>query len=203
MDNFELVLVGGLVLLAVVNAASLVWAFYLDQKLRSRPTPKVYEVHIEGSRVFSEIDLAAVEQQAKGELQGATHEAAQKMQDTLKVAIGRIAEHVDEMTTTTLNQEFEKYQVSLQALREQSITEFTKLQAELNDRRQRMLEALEKQVTAEQAKRMEQFDSKLNDIVSSYIVESLGSQVDLGAQMVHILQNLQQNKDTIKKDLSA
>lgn len=125
------------------------------------------------------------------------------MQAQLTATIGKIAEHIDEMTNTTLNQEFEKYQVSLQALREQSITEFSKMQKELDERRVRLIEALEKEAQAEIGRRVDQFNSRLNDVVSNYLAESLGNDVDLGSQMVHILQTLQQHKEDIKRDIQA
>lgn len=201
VDSLQLTLIIALIVMALINTGSLIWAFYLDHKLRGRPTPKVYEVHVEGTRVFSEIDLAAVQEQAKIELQQATHDAAQKLHAAIQHTVEQVAMRVDETTQNTINQEFEKYQVSLQALREQSITEFSKLQKELDERRGRMLEALEKEANAELGRRVDLFNNRLNDVVSSYLVESLGHQVDLGAQMVHILQTLQQHKDEIKRDV--
>jgi hypothetical protein len=47
----------------------------------------------------------------------------------------------------------------------------------------------------------DKFDAKIGDVVSSYISESLGSGVDLGAQMQFILTSLESHKDEIRKDL--
>ena len=201
MDTLQLTLIVALIAMALINAASLMWAFFLDRKLRAKPVPKVYDVHLDGAKIFSEIDLAEVEKQALNELQSATRQAASKIQGSINGAVSRVAEHVDEMTTTTLNAEFEKYQLSLQALREQSITEFTKLQKELDGQRDRMLEQLQKQINEEHTKRLAQFDSRLSDVVTSYIAESLGNQVDLGAQMPAIVQTLEKHKADIKRDV--
>ncbi|HEU5187769.1 MAG TPA: hypothetical protein VFT87_04680 [Candidatus Saccharimonadales bacterium] len=201
MDTLQLTLIVALIVMALINAASLMWAFVLDRKLRTKPVPKVYHVEVEGDKVFSEVDIAEVEKQALAELQDATRQAATKIQGAINGAVSRVAEHVDEMTTTTLSAEFEKYQLSLQALREQSITEFTKLQQELDNQRDQMIKKLEEQITQERSKRIDQFNARLNDVVSSYIAESLGEQVDLGSQMVSILQTLEKHKTDIKRDV--
>lgn len=203
MDTLQLTLIVALIVMAFINTGSLIWAFYLDHKLRGRPTPKVYNITVDGTKAFKDIDLAEVQVHAQAQLTKASQDAAQKMQAQLTTTIGKIAEHIDEMTNSTLNQEFEKYQVSLQALREQSITEFSKMQKELDERRVRLIEALEKEAQAEIGRRVDQFNSRLNDVVSNYLAESLGNDVDLGSQMVHILQTLQQHKEDIKRDIQS
>lgn len=201
MDTLQLTLVIALIVMALINTGSLIWAFYLDHRLRSRPVPKVYNVTLDGTKAFTEVDLAAVEKEAQAALQKAAQAAAAQLESSMNTAIGKVAEHVDEMTNTTLSQEFEKYQISLQALREQSITEFSKMQKELDERKVRLIEALEKEAQAEIGRRVDQFNGRLNDVVSSYLAESLGNNVDLGSQMVHILQTLQQHKEEIKRDI--
>lgn len=201
MDTLQLTLIIALIVMALINTGSLIWAFYLDHKLRGRPVPKVYNVKLDGTKAFTQVDLAAVEKEAQASLQQAAHEAAQQLRTSMNTAIGKVAEHVDEMTNTTLSQEFEKYQVSLQALREQSITEFSKMQNELDLLKVDLINKLEKQAQAELGRRVEQFNGRLNDVVSSYLAESLGNNVDLGAQTVHILQTLQQHKEEIKRDI--
>ncbi len=48
---------------------------------------------------------------------------------------------------------------------------------------------------------MDQFNTRLNDVVSSYLTECLGSQVDLGAQSTYIFAALEQHKADIKRDV--
>ncbi len=204
VDNLQVTLVIALIAMALINAGTLIWAWHLSNQLKSRPTPptpKIYEVHIDNTKVFSEIDMGEVEKQARAELAESAHNAASQLHEAVKRTVEQVAMHVDETTQNTINQELEKYHVSLQALREQSITEFSKMQQDLDQKRIRMTEALERVAKAELGRRVAQFDDRLNDVVSSYIVESLGGQVDLGAQLPHILQNLQNHKDDIKRDI--
>ena len=201
MDTLGIVLVAGLVVMALVNAASLIWASYLDHKLRQKPIPKVYDVHVDGTKLFTQEDWAEVNRITREELQKAAAEAAGQLQQSLDNAVTQLSAHMTELANDSISPEFEKYQVSLEALREQSIGTFTKLQMELDKRRDQLIAELEKDVEVERAKRIELFNQRLNDVVSSYLAESLGTNVDLGAQTNYILQSLQKHRDDIKRDI--
>lgn len=201
MDILQLTLVAGLIVMAIVNAASLVWASYLDHKLRGRPTPKHYDVHLEGNKVFPEMDMTKVQQEISEQLQVTVSKSADQLQRSISQSVEQIAGHVQELASTSLASEFEKYQVSLAALREQTIAEFGKIHEELDQHRTKLQAQLEQKITEQESKRLDQFNARLNDIVSSYLAESLGAQVDLGAQTTYIMQTLQQHKEDIKRDV--
>lgn len=189
--------------MALINAASLIWASYLDHRLRSRPVPKHYEVHVEGTKVFSEVDLAEVEKRAVAQLDHAVQQAAVVVQQAVADNVQHITQTLNETTMQSLSNEFEKYQVSLQALRDQTIAQFTNVQKEIEEKRAQMLEQLDREVEVTRKERMEHFNDRINDVVASYLAESLGSQVDLGTQTAFILQNLQKHKEDIKRDVMA
>jgi hypothetical protein len=60
---------------------------------------------------------------------------------------------------------------------------------------------MEAELASEKKLLADKFDAKMGDVVASYISESLGSGVDLGAQMQFILQSLEAHKADIRKDL--
>lgn len=197
MDNLTFVLVIGLIGMGIINAASLIWAGYLDRKLRGKPTPKHYDVHVEGTKVFPEVDRQAVEAKAEALLVDAVEKAAGKLQVSLDKSAADIASHIEASTT----QELEKYHANLEQLSNRSVASFDALQAELAKRRVELFKQLDEEVTVEREKRMETFNAKFNDVVTSYITESLGSQVDLGAEAPYIFEVLNTHKDDIKRDI--
>ncbi len=201
MDSLQLILVIGLIALVVINAMSLLWAMSLNRQLRNRPAPKVYEVKVEASKVLAEVDMAEVENLARQQLTKAANEAGARLRETLDNTVDQLSVHISDMANNSLSQEFEKYQISLQALRDQSIQEFSKLQKELDDRRTQLTEHLDRIIQAEGEKRLGTFDDRMNDVISSYLIESLGTQVDLGAQSAYIFEMLQKHKDEIKRDI--
>lgn len=201
MDSLQLVLVAGLIGLALINAASLVWAFYLDGKLRQRPVPKHYDIHIEGNKVFSEVDLSEVERLAKEELQRSAEVAARQLQESVKKSAEQISGRINETADEALQTELEKYRISLEELHTGSIKQFSELQQEIDTKRVELLKQLDKDITKEHERRVDRFNERINDVVANYLAESLGNRVDLGAQGKYILQSLQQHKEDIKRDV--
>lgn len=202
VDYFSLAMTCLIVLAAVVLAG--IAAILVSARSRTkRPPQKVYKVRVEGAKVFSEIDMSQVEQYARTQLQQSATRAAEQLQATLGNTVQQISSHLSDLATNDLSQEFEKYRVSLEALRNESIHEFGKLEKELSDKRTERLAELDKQVATEYERRMTAFNERLNDVVASYLLEALGDQVDLGAQTNYIFGVLQQHKDDIKRDVAA
>ena len=201
MDTLQLVLVIGLIAMVVINAVSLWWAMRLNRQLHNRPSPKVYEVHVNVNEVLADIDIATVEKLTRQQLAKVAGEASQRFKKSLENNVDQLSVKISDMATNSLSGEFEKYQISLQALRDQSIQEFSKLQKELDDRRTQLTEHLDKVIQTEGEKRLTALDTRMNDVISSYLIESLGSQVDLGAQSAYIFETLEKHKAEIKKDI--
>ncbi len=201
MDSLQLVLVLGLIALVVINAVSLWWAMKLNHQLHERPAPKVYEVKVDAGKVLANVDMSEIEQLTKQQLTKVAGEAGARFKESLNNAVDNLSIHISDMANNSLAGEFEKYQVSLQALRDQSIQEFSKLQKELDARRTQLTEHLDKIIQQEGEKRLGSLDERMNDVVSSYLIESLGNQVDLGAQSAYIFDMLHEHKDEIKRDI--
>jgi len=201
MDSLQLILVFGLLAMVVINAFSLFWAMKLNHQLHERPSPKVYEVKVDAGKVLADVDMSEIERLTKQQLSKVASEAGARFKESLDNAVDGLSVRVSDLANNSLLGEFEKYQVSLQALRDQSIQEFSKLQKELDDRRTQLTEHLDKIIQAEGEKRLGSLDERMNDVISSYLIESLGNQVDLGAQSAYIFDMLHEHKDEIKRDI--
>jgi hypothetical protein len=201
MDSLQLILVFGLLAMVVINAFSLFWAMKLNRQLHERPSPKVYEVKVDAGKVLADVDMSEIERLTKQQLSKVASEAGARFKESLDNAVDGLSVRVSDLANNSLLGEFEKYQVSLQALRDQSIQEFSKLQKELDDRRTQLTEHLDKIIQAEGEKRLGSLDERMNDVISSYLIESLGNQVDLGAQSAYIFDMLHEHKDEIKRDI--
>jgi hypothetical protein len=203
LDATQFSLLAALAVLVVVNIIALTWASVQDRKARSKPQPKIYDIHLEGTKVFSDIDLENIQKAAKEQLAHAAQEAASRLQKSLNNSVDQVAANMNDSLSTVLTAEFEKYQVSLSALRDQTIEQFGSIQQELDHRRLELMEHVDRQVAEEHARRVEAFNARLGDVVASYIAESLGSQVDLGAQTGYILEVLEKHKEDIKRDVTS
>lgn len=201
MDSLQFVLILGLIAMVVINALSLMWAMKLNRQLNERPAPKVYEVKVDAQKVLADVDMTEIEKLTRQQLAKVASEAGARFKESLDNAVDGLSVRISDLTNNSLLGEFEKYQVSLQALRDQSIQEFSKLQAELDTRRTQLTEHLDKIIQAEGEKRLGSLDARMNDVISSYLIESLGNQVDLGAQSAYIFDMLHEHKDEIKRDI--
>jgi len=201
VDTLQIVMLAGLILMACISFASLAWASFLDGKYRNRPSPKHYAVHVEGVNVFSEEDIAAAKEEAQAGFRKALTDSVGAIEPALSSSISNISEKAEEMAKITLSQEFEKYQSSFAALREETIKEFGELQKQIDARRDQLVIDMEAQFKKQQAERMDAFNTRIADVVSSYLVEALDKGVDLGAQSKYIIHTLEAHKEDIKKDV--
>lgn len=201
MDTFQVFMFAGLLVMASIAAVSLAWAFYLDGKFRNRPSPKHYDVHVEGTKVFRDEDVEAILGDAKASLHQVVGQSSDLLRASLATTIKGINEKTEEMATMTLSQEFTKYQASLEALREETIQEFNSLQKQLEERRSELTIELEKLVKKDREERVDAFNARIADVVSSYLVEALDKGIDLGVQSKYIIHTLETHKEDIKKDI--
>ena len=201
MDSTQLILVAGLIVMALVNAATLFWAMYLDRRLRGRPVPKHYDVHVEGTKVFNETDFSEVQKRADAQLLHAVDLASQRLEKSVSDGVDKLAAHVNDVAADSVAQEFDKYQASLRALNNQTVEQFAKIQTDLETQRAELLKQLQQEVLLERERRLAKFNERINNVVSSYLSETLGNRVDLGAQMPYIFEQLEKHKDDIKRDI--
>jgi hypothetical protein len=187
--------------MAAITVISLVWVFYLGGELKNRPSPKHFQVEVESPQIFSPEDLVTINKEARDSMHIVVGKAAQELGDSLSATIASLTTKTEDMAKITLAQEFEKYQTTLGALRDETIKEFNELQKQLDKRREELTEDMEANVQKDREARMDAFNTRLGDVVSSYLVETLDKGVDLGAQAGYVVRMLETHKDEIKKDV--
>lgn len=198
-----ILLTAAFIIMALGNVAVLFWALYLDRRLRGKPIPKRYDVHVEGTKVFSEPELAEIQKRANTQLDQAVKMAFENLENTIGKSVDQLAAHVNEAAENSIRQEFDKYQASLRALNNTTVEQFGQIQADLQTQRTALAEQLKAEVAAERERRLATFNNRINDVISSYLAETLGNRVDLGAQTEYILDSLEQHKNDLKRDILA
>jgi hypothetical protein len=128
-------------------------------------------------------------------------EAVQTFGADLHDTSQKLSEQVQRLTTTVIEEELEAYQKTLEEVRKAATTAMDQIHQAVEHQRSELRQGMEAELEAEKKVLADKFDSKMGDVVASYISESLGSGVDLGAQMQFILKSLETHKDDIRKDL--
>jgi hypothetical protein len=130
-------------------------------------------------------------------------EATATFGEDLKATSGRLSEQVSRLTTNVIEEELEAYQKTLEGVRQTATEAMEKIRQAVEQQRIELRESMESDFASEKARLAAKFDTKMGDIVSSYISESLGGGVDLGAQLQYVVNSLNEHKEELKKDLTS
>lgn len=151
----------------------------------------------------SEPTAAELEARLKTAYDAKIVEATATFGEDLKGTSTRLSEQVSRLTTSVIEEELEAYQKTLEEVRHTAVEAMDKIRTAVEQQRVELRQGMEADLAAERDKLAAKFDTKMGDIVASYIAESLGGGVDLGTQMQFIMASLEAHKDEIKKDLMS
>lgn len=140
------------------------------------------------------------------------HSAAELEYD-LKTTVSKLNNRLDKISTEIVNNEMKRYRMDLEQLRKQTEDHIDDAQAEINkhqkdlsakvDEKRAELEAkLAEDIAAEKQIITQRIDAKLADAVASFLLETLGHNVDLGSQSAYLTAMLEENKDEIIKGIA-
>lgn len=75
------------------------------------------------------------------------------------------------------------------------------LKSTIAEKQKEALAQLEADVAAEKQKRIEAIDTRLADAVASFLIDTMGHDVDLGAQVGYLTKMIEQHKDEFKNEV--
>lgn len=127
--------------------------------------------------------------------------SAETFSADLRGTSAKLSEQVTRLTTKVIEEELEAYQKTLEEVRQVAVNAMNQIREAVEHQRIELRQGMEKELATERQHLADKFDAKMGDIIASYISESLGSGVDLGAQMQFILTSLESHKSEIRKDL--
>lgn len=187
------------IILALAIALGVAWlehghAKHAAAAPAAAPAPKV------------ELDAAAAAA-LKQELETAYRRQIQELTGTfaqdLTATSKKLSEQVERLTTEVISTELEQYQATMNQVRGIADQAAAQIKTAMDQQQAGLQQAVEQAVANERDRRLALIDTRLSQIISSYLVESLGSGVDLGAQADYIVQSLEAHKEDIKKDLAS
>lgn len=191
----EILILGGVAILLLV----VVVVQYLELR-----TLRVHVTSMQGQTrpiKVSEPTNAELEAKLKSAYEAQIAGATQTFGTDLSATSKRLQEQVSRLTTTVIEEELEAYQKTLEEVRRAATQAMDQIHQAVEHQRVELRQGMEAELAAEKKVLADKFDAKMGDVVASYISESLGSGVDLGAQMKFILSSLEAHKEEIRKDL--
>ena len=172
------------------------------------PRPAAQQVQI-SNEVKNRL-MKAAEVKLEAVLERSTVQLEKNLQETTR----RLDHQLERIGTKIITEEMTRYNKALddlQAATQLSIggaqSEIGKHQEDLKVKlaeRQAELEAqLAQEMEAKKAQLTQELDIKLADAVASFLIETLGHEVDLGAQNAYLTKMLDEHKDEITKGIKA
>ena len=128
-------------------------------------------------------------------------ENAMFLKQDLDLTISQLNEYMKQQISAKLESEFAVYSKAMREAQELTIGALQKTAEELSQQRQEMLDAMKKGVTAREASMMKQFEGNMAEIVEHYVLQSLGNQFDMRAQLPYIIKEMEAHKQEMMEDL--
>lgn len=130
-------------------------------------------------------------------------ENAMFLQQDLRLTTSQLNEFMKQEISKTLQEEFAKYEQSINDAKELAISSIEKTQSAIEEERQILHTNLEKEFQAERERLVKRFEDNMAEIVNHYVLEAVGGEIDLNDQLEYILGQLQANKATIVEDIRS
>lgn len=149
---------------------------------------------------------------AKANFQVVLEKSATQLQRDLDSTATQLNKQLEKLGTKIIDDETERYHTTLNMLREQAETTINgaqanvtqhqaDIQAQLAEHQAKLEAELNEKMVAEHERLVQQLDTKLADAVSSFLVETLQHNVDLGAQSSYLTAMLEEHKDELTKGI--
>jgi len=151
-------------------------------------------------------------QTAQEHFQSVLDHSATELGNDLKSIVTQLNGRLEKLGTEIVSDEMKRYRMDLDQLRAQTEANISGAQTEINqhqtdlkskiDQRRTELEAkMDAEIAAEKQALIEQIDTKLADAVASFLTETLGHNVDLGAQNAYLIATLEEHKAELIKGI--
>ncbi len=195
-----------IIALGVINLGSLYWVLVLQKRLKLAPlkTPNLVEAsNDQAHTILVAEELLRLENVAKDDIQKVLINVTKHFQEDLANTSKKVNTKVEELTDKVIADELTKYQDAFGEMRQASIETLSRIQTTIKEESQKQSQDMTVVVEAEKQKIIEAFEHNMGDIIAGYLVETLGTNVDLGAQRGYLFATLEHHKDEIKKALDS
>lgn len=188
---------------AILNLLSLYWVYSLQQKLSKQPkhNPKDADVMAQEVHQVMARSLPRLEQRIDHDLDSSLAAAAKVLNQDLAGTSLKINHDLEQMSDAIIREQLAELEKSLSDLRQASLNGLQSIQQVIEQRRTELENAMAAEIDEEKKKILGRVDTQLADIVSAFLIESLGNNVDLGAQSHYLFTVLEQNKADLKREI--
>lgn len=151
---------------------------------------------------------------AEAKLEAALERSSVQFEKSLQETTGRLDRQLERLGSKIISDEMARYnkaleelqahtQLSISGAQSEIATHQEDLKAKLAERQAELEAQLAQEMDAKKEQLTRELDTKLADAVASFLIETLGHDVDLGAQSAYLTKMLDEHKEEITKGIKA
>jgi hypothetical protein len=199
----------GLVVGALLAAAgAFAWVAYalsngskIKGKVQSDAFTEMAEKDVE--RIFNDDFREELRNRARLHFEKIIGENAMFLQQDLRLTTSQLNEYMKAEITKTLQEEFSKYEQSIDDAKQLAVDSLAKTQIIIEEERRVLNANLQKEFEGERERLIKKFEDNLAEIVNHYVLDAVGNEIDLSDQLEFILNELEANKAVILEDIRS
>lgn len=194
------------ILFALLGVGILWWTALKISHLQSQMThyaDYVTKVREQSQKeVLSEEFMQELRNHARLNLDNALQSVNEKLKENLQHTYKDLTNALQESAQSAMKEELAEYQKALEVAKDTALKIVAENQTSLDKVRKEVEEQASKVFESEKQRLMNHFRDNLEDIVSEYLLQVLGENVDLGAQRGYVFAKLEEHRDDFIKDLN-
>lgn len=152
--------------------------------------------HIFGKEFHEEL-----RNKARLDFQKVINENAMFLQQDLRLTTSEINEYLKKEVSSKLQEEFKAYQQSIRDVQSAAVESINKTVVEAQQQQAALNEQIKQEVDAQKAQIVSHFEDNMAEIVSHYVVKTVGQQIDLKDQLPFIIREMEAQKEDMKRDM--
>lgn len=143
-----------------------------------------------------------MQEKAKANFEATIDKYTTQLQKDLRYNEASLSSRLDKLSADIINRESGRYKEELDVLRQQIAATNKTASTEMKQQQADLEAQLKQDFEAEKQRRITQLDTKISDAVTSFLLDTMGREVDLGAQSKYIMKQLEEHKAEIIKGVS-
>ncbi len=123
------------------------------------------------------------------------------LQQDLRLTTAQLNDYMKKQVVTKLDGEFTAYTRAIHDIQELAKQSLQQVVGDVQQQRAAFAKVMEDDVAKRKAAMLQEFEAHMGEIVEHYLMQSLGEQFDLKAQLPGIMKRLEASKADMKKDM--
>lgn len=194
-------------ILAIVSiAGGFIWLGLQIANISHAETNKedfINQAETDVERIFNDEFREELKNRGRLHFEQIINENAMFLKQDLQLTASQLNEFMQDSIKRVLKEEFAKYEESIDNAKQLAVESIEKTQQVLEDQRAQMSAQLAEEVATEKKRLMTKFDSNLQQVMNYYLLEAVGTEIDLTDQLDFIFRQLEDNKQAILEDIHS